>query len=330
VTSGAAAGYIEDKACAACHQKLFDAYQQVGMAQSFSRPASDNLVEDFENNHFVHQPTRRHYEMLREGSELVFRRYQLDSQGQPINEFEQKVDWILGSGKHARNYLYQTEVGELYQLPVAWYPQEKRWAMAANFGGPAHEGVRQAVTRDCLFCHNAYPDVPKGSDAYLAAQTFPKTLPQGIGCQRCHGPGAEHVRVSKSEKASVEQKRETIVNPARLSPQLRDDVCNQCHLQPSRVVAGMRQFERSVYSYRPGQPLSEYLFDLDVVEESRDKSDRFEINHHAYRLQQSRCFLESDEKLSCVTCHDPHHTVTRADRVKHYAAACAKCHEPDE
>lgn len=330
VTSGAAPGYIEDKACAACHQELFDAYQQVGMAQSFAKPSAENLTEDFQNSHFVHQPSKRHYEMLREGDALTFRRYQLDGAGQTINEFVQKVDWILGSGKHARNYLYQTEAGEMYQLPVAWYPQERRWDMAANFAAAEHEGVGHAITRDCMFCHNAYPDVAKGSDAYPNAQTFPHTLPQGIGCQRCHGPGAEHVRVASSDKTSAARKRESIVNPARLSPQLRDDVCNQCHYQPSFALAGMRQFGRGDYSYQPGNPLAEYLIDLDVVEEGEAASERFEINHHSYRLRQSRCFLESPDKLSCLTCHDAHHTVPAADRVKHYAAACAKCHQADD
>ncbi|MDA1052662.1 MAG: tetratricopeptide repeat protein [Planctomycetota bacterium] len=330
VTSGAAPGYIEDKACAACHQELFDAYQQVGMAQSFARPRAEILSEDFENSHFVHQASKRHYEMLRIGDGLIFRRYQLDDAGQPINEFERRVDWILGSGKHARNYLYQTEVGEMYQLPVAWYPQEQRWDMAPNFEAPEHEGVHHAITRECMFCHNAYPNVPEGSDAYSNANTFPRTLPQGIGCQRCHGPGAEHVRVASSDKASAERKRETIVNPAKLSPQLRDDVCNQCHFQPSSALAGMRQFGRADYSYRPGNPLAEYLIDLDVVEEGKQSSERFEINHHSYRLSQSRCFLESPETMSCLTCHDAHHTVPEADRAKHYAAACAKCHKADD
>lgn len=330
VTSGAAPGYIEDKACAECHQELFDAYQQVGMAKSFSRPSADNFVENFESGHFVHEPSQRHYEMLRRGDRLIFRRYQLDEAGEPINEFERQVDWILGSGKHARNYLYQTEAGEIYQFPVAWYPQENRWAMAPNFDAAEHESVYHAITRECMFCHNAYPDVPKGSDAHQSANVFPRTLPQGIGCQRCHGPGAEHVRVARSDEESVERKRETIVNPARLSPQLRDDVCNQCHFQPSSALAGMRHFDRTDYSFQPGQLLAEYLIDIDVVEEGKTPSERFEINHHSYRLRQSRCFLESSGTLSCVTCHDAHHAVPQVDRAKHYAAACAQCHKTDE
>lgn len=330
ITSGAAPGYIEDKSCADCHQELFDAYQQVGMAQSFSRPSADNLLEDFENNHLVHQPSKRHYEMLRQGDGLVFLRYQLDSDGKPINRFERPVDWIIGSGKHARNYAYQTEAGEIYQLPVAWYPQENRWAMAQNFDSATHQGVYHQITRECMFCHNAYPDVPTGSDAHQSPVVFPENLPQGIGCQRCHGPGAEHVRVASLENATLEKKRESIVNPARLSPQLQNDVCNQCHMQPSTALSGMRHFGRNTYSYQPGQPLADYLVDMDVIEKEKPKAERFEINHHAYRLQQSRCFLESSDALNCLTCHDAHHSVPQAERAKHYATACAKCHESDD
>jgi hypothetical protein len=41
--------------------------------------------------------------------------------GKPINVYTNKIDWIMGSGDHSRVYLYRTEVGELYQLPLARY-----------------------------------------------------------------------------------------------------------------------------------------------------------------------------------------------------------------
>ncbi len=330
VTSGAAPGYVNDHACAECHQEIYDSYQQVGMANSFFRPRPNKLVEDFDTAAFVHKPSQRMYEMTRRDDALFFSRCQLDEEGNRINQFECRVDWVLGSGNHARHYLYQTASGELYQLPVAWYPQEKRWAMAPGYDNRFHEGVLRQVQRDCMFCHNAYPDVPEGSDVYAASHTFPKQLPEGIGCQRCHGPGAQHIVAAKADADAAEEHRSMIVNPANLDTQLRNDVCNQCHYQPSVTLTGLRRLGKADYSFRPGQPLADYQVGIDVAEKEKEASERFEINHHAYRLQQSRCFAESEGRLGCLTCHDPHHRVAAEDRASHYRSACVKCHALDD
>ena len=297
------------------------------MAKSFFRPRSERVIEDVKNNHFFHTPSQRHYQMTQRDERLSFKRYQLDTAGKPINVFEQEVAWILGSGATSRTYLYQTEGGELYQLPLAWYSQTLRWGMAHGFDTAQHQGVQRRVRRECMFYHNAYPNVSEGSDAYAASQVFPKDLPEGLGCQRCHGPGAEHARVAFGGKVVLEQVRATIVNPGRLEPQRRDDVCAQCHLQPTVALPGLRRFGRGDYSYRPGQSLAGYFVHMDIEEAGQERSERFEINHHFYRLRQSPCFLKSQAALNCLTCHDPHRKVPKAQRVTHYRTACLGCHD---
>ena len=86
-----------------------------------------------------------------------------------------------------------------------------------------------------------------------------------------------------------------------------------CHLQPSVALPGLRRFGRGDFSYRAGEPLSDYLVQVDVEEEGQAPSERFEINHHAYRLRQSRCFLESGGGVGCLNCHDPHRVVPRRE-----------------
>ena len=329
VSTGAAPGYIEDRACAMCHAEIYGAYSQTGMARSFLRPAGHQVIEDFSRARGEHKPSKRHFAMAFDEGKYRFRRYQSDDEGNAYNVFEREVDWILGSGDHARTYLYQTESGELYQLPISYYTAEKLWYMTPGFDRPNHEGVGSRVGRECMFCHNAYPNTAEGSDAYGTPPVFPKELPEGIGCQRCHGPAAEHVRTALSPAADLEQKRASIVNPARLAPTLRNDVCYQCHLQPSAALSGVRRFGRNDYSYRPGEPLADYLVQMDPVDEGKDRDQRFEINHHPYRLEQSQCFQKSEGALACATCHDPHRIVPADERAAHYRTACQTCHQPE-
>lgn len=327
VTLGAAPGYVDEQSCALCHPKIAASYREKGMARAFRRPRPEADIEDF-GAPFTHAPSRSNFQITRRGDRLIFRRWQTDAAGQPINVFEQPVDWILGSGDHARTYLYRTG-GEIYQLPLAWYSQTRSWGMAPGFDRPDHDGVLRRVRRECLFCHTSYPDVPAGADVYGAPQTWPDDLPEGIGCQRCHGPAAEHVWLSLGGIGVREEIRASVFNPGRLPPARRDEVCQGCHLQPSVAIPGLRRFGRSDFSFRPGEPLADYLVQVDVDEEGRTSSDRFEINHHPYRLRQSRCWIASAGALSCLTCHDPHARVPESGRAAHYRAACLTCHGAD-
>ena len=332
-SQGAVEGYVDDRVCGRCHPDIARSYREVAMFQSFYRPDPEKDIEEF-GVPYYHPASGRTYRIDRVGDTLRFRRHQVDASGREINVFEVDVDWILGSGNHSRTYLFHNEYGELYQLPVAWYTadgvgREGHWAMAPGFESKQHLGVTRLVRRECMFCHNAYPEVPLGNDERLAGHVFPQELPEGTGCQRCHGPGAEHVAVSLADPTDLEPIRASVVNPAKLSPERRDEVCDSCHLQPAVSIFGLRRFGRGTYSYRPGERLSDYLVAIDVDELGHSKEERFEINHHPYRLRQSRCYTEAAGEMSCLTCHDPHRKVPVEERAAHYRAICQSCHAVD-
>jgi len=328
--TNAASRYVDPQTCQPCHAEIFQNYQKVAMGRSFYKPTTENVVEDYTtDNHLFHAPSNRHYRMVQRNGKFFQRRYQLDDQGRERNVFELEVTHVMGSGNHARTYLNLAENGVLRQLPVSWYSQGKGWGMSPGYDHARHDDFRRRVGHSCMFCHNGYPRLPEPSDRYGQQSRFPRELPSGIDCQRCHGPGSRHVDLLSSGDAAMAAVRAAIVNPAHLSPELQMDVCMQCHVQSSLGNLGdrIRRAGRSVYSFRPGESLDDYIVHFDLVGPDPDQpADRFEIDSTAYRLLQSACYHESGGAMTCTTCHDPHRTPGGADTVRHFRDRCMSCH----
>ena len=320
--------YVDPQLCQPCHSDIHDSYRKVAMGRSFYRPSVGNVIEDYSvNNHFYHELSDRHYRMVQRGGRFYQRRYQLDAQGREHNVFELEVTHIIGSGNHARSYLNLDGSGVLRELPVSWYSQEQRWAMSPGYDRSDHEDFSRQVSHACMFCHNAYPPLPEPSDHFGLGSRFPRELPSGIDCQRCHGPGTRHLELASSGRAEVADIRRAIVNPVRLGPEREMEVCMQCHLPVATAGPHIQRFGRSIYSYRPGERLADYIVHFDLVDpETRELSERFEVDSSSYRLRRSPCFIRSQGKMTCTTCHDPHHAPRGEEAVRHFRERCLSCH----
>lgn len=321
--------YVDPTSCRPCHQRLYDDYLTTPMGRSFYSMEARPPGEDWRvNNKLYHAPSESHFEMLRRGASFFIRRYQVDRNGREVNPFELRVTHVMGSGTRARTYLHQTPEGRLVELPVSWYSQENRWAMSPGYDRPNHPGFTRTVNHKCMFCHNAYPSVPpeRARQGWDHDVQFPKQLPTGIDCQRCHGPGGPHVRAAIAAE-SPSRARTAIVNPARLSGERQLDVCMQCHLETTtfRLPESYRCFGRGFYTYRPGEALSDYIVHFDHAP-GTGHDDKFEIVSAAYRLRQSVCFIKSEGKLTCTTCHSPHQAVSHLASATHYRDRCLRCH----
>lgn len=319
---------LDSQVCQSCHAEIYRSYGEVAMARSFYRPSPSDVIEDYtRENHFHHAPSNRHYRMIQREGRFYQKRYQLDAGGKEKNVLEREVAWIIGSGEHARSYLSLDEGGVLRQLPVTWYPLIQRWGMSPGYDHPDHEDFGRQVTHSCLFCHNGYPLYPEPSDRYGQRNVFRTELPSGIGCHRCHGPGGDHVKLASSGRAAAGQIRESIVNPARLSPERQLDVCLQCHLEAAAAAPRFRRSGRPVYSFKPGESLADYIVHFDFGNPDLEKPlDRFEIDSAGYRMLQSACFRLSGGAMTCTTCHDPHRKLSGEEAARHYRDRCLSCH----
>ncbi|WP_134643092.1 cytochrome c3 family protein [Pseudaestuariivita atlantica] len=329
VTTGAAAGYVPDETCELCHEGIAASYAEVGMARAFHKPRRSRVIEDLEAIPFVHEATGHRYTMRWQDGTYLFSRWREAADGTELDRFDAPVDWVMGSGNHSRVYLIQEPSGKLLQLPLAWYSQSGTWAMPPGFEDANHAGLARPVQRNCMTCHNAYAEVPETADRAGYPNVFPTALPEGLGCQRCHGPGADHVRLALVDKAPIAETIAAIVDPADLPRDRARDVCYACHLQPGVTIQGQVRHGQGFYSFRPGDTLTDHFLNMDFQDGDREKADRFDINHHPYRLEQSACFIESEGELGCTTCHNPHRKIAVEDRAEYYRTKCLSCHETD-
>ncbi len=298
-------------ACGACHPGVAKSYKKTGMARSFYRPTAET------EGLYFHKPSDTYYEMVQRDGRYFQRQYQTGFDGKQANVRETEIDFVLGSGNHVRSYLHRTAKNTLVLLPLAWYAEKGGyWEMNPGYDRPDHQALRRNVTYDCMFCHNAYPEIPPESHDPVFS-----SFPEGIDCQRCHGNGDRHVSLA-GKGAKPADIRAAIVNPSRLTTERQMEVCMQCHLETtsSSLPASIVRYERAPFSYKPGEPLGDFMLHFDHAP-GTGHDDKFEITGSVYRLRKSQCFQKSNGALKCTTCHDPH----GGSRVE-YAEACRRCH----
>jgi predicted CXXCH cytochrome family protein len=316
--------YVNAKLCAGCHAAIARSYSQTGMARAFqdARPGPAFTTAQ----PYYHRASDRYYEMVVRGGKLYQRRFQRDPSGAAANVYEKEAHYVLGSGHHSRTFLHRASDGRLLEMPLAWYAPTRPggsgfWAMNPGYDRPDHRAFRRAISHECMSCHNGYPEFarpPSQEDAPM----FPAALPQGIDCQRCHGPGRAHVEAAqRKDTANIGA---SILNPAKLPRDRQMEVCLQCHLEStSRALPySIIRYGRRPFSYRPDEPLASHVLHFERADAAQE--DRFEIAHAAYRLRKSACFAAS--RMTCTTCHDPHQARRGAGAVAHYRAACQGCH----
>jgi predicted CXXCH cytochrome family protein len=151
---------------------------------------------------------------------------------------------------------------------------------------PAGRLLSPEQLKTCLSCHCTLTSGAGFTRLDLA------TMVPNVTCERCHGPGGEHVSAARGGETDLQiQAGLDDQEPAR---QIR--LCGECH-RTVRDVSG-----------------------------SKLNPDNTEIiRYQPVGLSLSACYARATSGLKCTSCHDPHGP-TSTDHAS-YNAVCLSCHQ---
>jgi hypothetical protein len=312
--------YVGDKACTSCHSEETHAFHKHSMGRSITpiaEMAPKQQYDGSKNNPFVAHG--KEYRIDKTNDRVTHKEIIKDAQGNPVVETEADVLFAIGSGSHACSYLI-VKGDRVIQSPITWYPQKQRWDLSPGFEAAesAENTYSRPIGAECLFCHSNQVKPVEGSMNRYKMPLFP--LGSAIGCERCHGPGELHVKERAAGLTVPNHVDYSIVNPKHLEPELREAVCQQCHLEGNQRI--LRR-GRQAFDFRPGLPLHEFYSTFLNATEAGEHSS---FTGHVEQMYSSKCFIVSQGKMGCATCHNPHDTKPGAP-VDLHRQRCISCHQ---
>jgi Flp pilus assembly protein TadD len=321
--------YVGINTCKQCHQEIYKTFIETGMGKSFDRASHAKSSARFDEHALIHDRIKNFsYQPFWKDDTLFVKEFRLEGRDTTYKRTE-KISYIVGSGQHTNSHIMNLN-GYAYQAPATFYTQKGTWDLPPGFESGFNSRFTRKIELECMSCHNAYPKIILGSENKY------DFIPNGIDCERCHGPGSEHVK-QKQFGNLIDTSRAidySIVNPAKLPVALQLDICQRCHIQGNAVLNEGKTF----FDFRPGMHLSDVMNVFMPLFKGDEESHI--MASHAERLKMSKCFINTVAKaeqasgnelkpyqdaMTCVTCHNPHVSV-KMTGTDVFNNACKNCH----
>jgi len=279
------AHYVGSQACQKCHAEIYAHWKKTPMA---------NVVRD----------PHEHPEAILP-----------DLSTNPLTKFtKEQVALVYGSIWKQR---YFTKIGDDY------FPQPAQWDVTKHVWRPYFvangtdwwatlyppDNMQRPTGPTCDGCHSVDYNIHTKQVAEW-----------NVGCERCHGPGSEHV---------AHPSRANTLNPARLDYVRANDTCIQCHPQgrPLTDPIESKHFDWAV-GYRVGLNLRDF-WQLEQHTLGELTFTHFPNGTAHKNRMQGNDFVQSvmyRRGVTCFSCHDVHGTDNYAQLRKPVDKLCLDCH----
>lgn len=288
--------FVGSDTCKQCHLEHFDSWKMT----LHSRGAEDVR----ENEDAIIVPiveSKIREDLARLGDELEV----------PADEIHvpsvEEIRYTIGS-QWKQRYVVEKD-GTMYIAPIQYNVDTNQWVAYHETDWDQRPWLLK-----CGGCHTTGIDLEK--------KAFVET---GVGCEACHGKGSWHAALPRT---AVFEKRETIINPAKLTMGVAVQICGSCH---NRGEATMLEEAEWPVGYEPGKALEAYFRSISF--EEGDTSgyiypNEFSKGHHQQYIDwvQSKHYKEG---VTCTSCHYVHQIgipPTRSQTLSAGSKQCFECH----
>jgi Cytochrome c554 and c-prime len=267
------APFVGSKQCAECHGKIYH-QQQDESRHALTLRLGTGLKDVPLPTHPVPDPVSPGitHAFVRKGEDRIEMESRAASQA-----VRAIVEYAVGSGRHGITMIAKDMQGTERELRVSYFAEKSSWGETKGIDFPPRDAAEHigvplttGTLHRCLSCHTTWA---RAVDLSRPGPRGPEAEDRGIGCERCHGPGLNHVKAARSGFADMA----IALGPNAPSP-LRLKSCVECHAADGSVQPSDPEFTRAQGTT--------FLF--------------------------SRCFTASKDRFGCTTCHDPHRPVETA------------------
>lgn len=306
--------YIGAAACAQCHADAHRKWSQSRHSKMVQPATTASVKGDFSRSSVQLRGTS--YLLHQRGGQYFITESYLTGRPQ-----EHHVDYTLGN-RRIQHYLTTLPGGRILVLPPSWDVERKQWFHNLDIGDPdeTNEVMVQVWNKSCFSCHVSQQE--KNFDGETN-QYKTAWLDFGTNCERCHGPGSQHI-TDYSAPGKPTKPVNDIILQTRLDPARNTMVCAQCHSFRDIYAKG---YQAGADYYNYFLPILEYdqPVDKDPAYWPDGRTRRF--SNDALGLWQSECFLKGG--ATCLSCHNsPHETeIEKNPQLRPDAnALCTQCH----
>jgi len=213
----------------------------------------------------------------------------------------EEIKYTIGS-QWKQRFIIEKK-GVLYIAPIQYFADTDRWV---NYNEGTWE--KNPWLLMCGGCHATGVDLEK--------QTFVET---SVGCEACHGKGSWHAALPKT---AVFEKRQTIVNPAKLTSGVAVQICGSCH---NRGTSTKHKDAEWPVGYEPGKALEVYFKSVPAGN-AHLYGNQFSKAHHQQYIDWRQSKHQA-EGVTCVSCHFVHQIGVPPTRTQTQAAGSKQCFE---